>query len=113
VLGLVGSGPWVTADSGRCTLTTASSTALVPFDAAFVDPRRVALAGFFASYTSLTRDAYELDLRQFVRWCDEYGLDLFEVRRFDIESFARDLEGRGRARATVARWLCTVAGFYR
>src|SRR5215211_7503265 len=27
--------------------------------------------------------------------------------------FARDLEARGRARATVARRLCTVAGFYR
>jgi site-specific recombinase XerD len=37
---------------------------------------------------------------------------LFEVRRFDIESFARDLETRGRARATVARRLCTVAGSY-
>ncbi|MBV9447896.1 MAG: tyrosine-type recombinase/integrase [Streptosporangiaceae bacterium] len=27
--------------------------------------------------------------------------------------FARDLEERGRARATVARRLCTIAGFYR
>ncbi|HLX89464.1 MAG TPA: tyrosine-type recombinase/integrase [Acidimicrobiales bacterium] len=94
-------------------MTSSSSTALVPFDAAFADPRRLALAGFLASYTGLTRDAYELDLRQFVAWCDEHGLDLFDVRRFEIESFARDLEARGRARATVARRLCTVAGFYR
>jgi integrase/recombinase XerD len=35
------------------------------------------------------------------------------VCRTDIECFARDLEERGRARATVARRLCTVAGFYR
>ena len=35
------------------------------------------------------------------------------VRRADIESFARDLEGRGRARATVTRWLRTIAGFYK
>lgn len=31
----------------------------------------------------------------------------------DIECYARDLEERGRARATVARRLCTVAGLYR
>ena len=35
------------------------------------------------------------------------------VRRADIESFARKLEARGRARATVTRQLCTIAGFYK
>jgi integrase/recombinase XerD len=40
-------------------------------------------------------------------------LPLFAVRRADIESFARDLEARGRARSTVTRRLCTIAGFYR
>jgi len=34
-------------------------------------------------------------------------------RHADIESFARDLEARGRARATVTRRPCTIAGFYR
>jgi integrase/recombinase XerD len=33
------------------------------------------------------------------------------VRRAGIEGFARELEARGRARATVARRLCTIAGF--
>jgi site-specific recombinase XerD len=54
-----------------------------------------------------------LDLRQFIAWCEEHRLRLFAARRADIECFARDLEARGRARATVARRLCTVAGFYR
>jgi len=31
----------------------------------------------------------------------------------DIESFARELEVRGRTRATVTRRLCTIAGFYK
>src|SRR5438067_2465168 len=31
----------------------------------------------------------------------------------DIECFARDLEAKGKARATVARRLCTVAGLFR
>ena len=38
---------------------------------------------------------------------------LFEVRRVHIEAFARDLEARGRARATIARRLCTITCFYR
>jgi site-specific recombinase XerD len=38
---------------------------------------------------------------------------LFAVRRADIEGFARDLEARGRARATVTRRLSTIAGFYK
>jgi site-specific recombinase XerD len=71
----------------------------------------LALAGFLASCSGLTREGYALDLRQLVAWCDRQGGDAFAVRRVDIESFARDLEGRGRARATVARRLCTVAGF--
>jgi integrase/recombinase XerD len=38
---------------------------------------------------------------------------LFDIRRADIESFARDLETKGRPRATVTRGLCTIAGFYK
>src|SRR5207237_1190636 len=41
------------------------------------------------------------------------SLSLFAVRRADIEGVARDLEARGRARATVTRRLCTIAGFYK
>ena len=41
------------------------------------------------------------------------GSHCFAARRADIELFARDLEARGRARATITRRLCTVAGFYR
>ena len=40
------------------------------------------------------------------------SLALFAVRRADIEGFARDLEAKGRARATVTRRLSTIAGFY-
>ena len=38
---------------------------------------------------------------------------MFSVRRADIETFARDLEAKGRVRATVTRRLCTIAGFYK
>jgi len=52
-------------------------------------------------------------LRQYASWCHQHHLRLFQARRPDIECFARDLENRGRARATITRRLCTVAGSYR
>ena len=95
-------------------MTTATpSTALATIQPAFTDPERLALAGYLAGYRGLTREAYALDLRQFTTWCRARSLDLFAVRRTDIESFARDLEARGRARATVTRRLSTIAGFYK
>ena len=81
----------------------------------FCNTERLALAGFLAAYSGLTRQAYELDLRQFASWCQQHQqrqLRLFQARRVGIECFARDLETRGRARATITRRLCTVAGFY-
>ena len=100
--------------AGRCPMTTAApSTALATIQPAFTDAERLALAGFLAGYRGLTREAYTLDLRQFTTWCRARSLALFAVRRAEIESFARELEARGRARATVTRRLCTIAGFYR
>jgi integrase/recombinase XerD len=93
--------------------TAAPSTALVMIQPAFTDAERLALAGFLAGYRGLTREAYALDLRQFTTWCRARSLSLFAVRRAEIEAFARDLEARGRARATVTRRLCTIAGFYK
>jgi len=90
---------------------TATTTALVPLQPAFSDAERLALAGFLAGYRGLTREAYALDLRQFATWCRARFLNLFAARRGDVEGFARDLEAR--ARATVTRRLCTIAGFYR
>ena len=93
--------------------TAAPSTALATIQPVFTDPERLALAGFLAGYRGLTREAYALDLREFTTWCRARSLNLFAVRRADIEGFARDLEARGRARATVTRRLCTIAGFYK
>jgi integrase/recombinase XerD len=92
---------------------TTTTAALVPAQPVFSDAERLALAGFLAGYRGLTREAYALDLRQFTTWCRTHSLNLFAVCRADIERFARDLEARGRARATVTRRLCTIAGFYR
>src|ERR1700734_4218111 len=95
--------------AGRCSMTTAApSTALATMQPAFTDAERLSLSGFLTGYRGLTREAYALDLRQFTTWCRVRSLALFAVRRDDIESFARKLEARGRARATVTRRLSTI-----
>jgi len=48
---------------------TTISAALVPAGPVFSDQERLALAGFLAGYSGLTREAYALDLRQFTSWC--------------------------------------------
>lgn len=92
---------------------TSPSAALIPVAPEFTNTERLALAGFLAGYGGLTRQAYELDLRQYASWCHQHQLRLFQARRAGIECFARDLAGRGRARATVTRRLCPIAGFCR
>jgi integrase/recombinase XerD len=70
--------------------TAAPSTALVTIQPAFTDAEWLALAGFLAGYRGLTREAYALDLRQFTAWCRAArSLNMFAVRRADIEGFAR------------------------
>lgn len=69
---------------------------------------------FVAGYASAaTRTAYRSDLSLWFSHCRHHRHDLFEVRRADIEGYARHLEARGRAAATVNRRLATITGFYR
>jgi hypothetical protein len=101
--------PLSSSPAGRCPHDHCyPSAALATIQLVFTDAERVALSG----YRGLTREAYALDLRQFTTWCRARSLSLFAVRRADIEGFARDLEAKGRARATVTRRLSTIAGFY-
>lgn len=71
------------------------------------------VAGYLAGFGESTRKAYGLDLRQWIQWCRDHDLRVFEAKRAHIELYARWLEERGRARATVARRLSTITGFYR
>jgi len=93
--------------------SSSTGTAVVIRDRLFNREEELALAGFLAGYSGLTREAYTLDLRQYLSWCTEQQIALFGARRADIERFGRFLESCGRARATIARRLGTVAGFYR
>jgi integrase/recombinase XerD len=113
---LTGPGRWSlgsTPGGSIVNVPISTSTALATRYELFSANEQLALAGFLAGYSGLTREAYTLDLRQYVAWCTEHRVAVFGARRVDIEYFARHLESLGRARATIARRLCTVACFYR
>jgi hypothetical protein len=80
-------------------VTTSPSTALIPAAPVLSNAERLALAGFLAGYRGLTRDAYELDLRQFASWCHLQHLRLFGARRSDIK---RSPTSRGSAAGRTA-----------
>lgn len=90
-----------------------TSTTVVPPTPPLFDEARLAIAGFLARYSGATRKSYATDLRQYFAWCAEVGLDVFSVRRAHIELWARAMEERGLARATIGRRLSTIAGLYR
>jgi hypothetical protein len=48
--------------------TTSTSTVVGAVESVFTEPERLAVAGFLAGYTGLTREAYALDLRQYASW---------------------------------------------
>ena len=74
---------------------------------------RQVITGFLAGFGPLTREAYRLNLRQWMGWCDSHDLAVLEARRAHIELYTRWLEQMGKARATVSRRLSTIAGLYR
>jgi hypothetical protein len=57
--------------------TTFTSTAVAAVEPVFTEPERLALAGFLAGYTGLTREPYALDVRQYASWCHQHHIRLF------------------------------------
>ena len=90
-----------------------SSTAITMPTPPLFDEARLAVAGFLARYSGPTRKSYVSDLRQFFAWCASVDLEVFATKRGHIELWARSMEEKGLARATIGRRLSTVAGFYR
>lgn len=87
---------------------TTPSTALVAIQPAVTESERLALVGFLAGVPRPDPSGVHPRPAAVHRWCRTRSLPLFWVRRADIETFARDLEGRGRA--TAARRLSPSPG---
>jgi integrase len=77
-----------------------TSTTLTTRNELFSTNEQLALAGFLAGYSGLTRDAYTLDLRQYVAWCTEHRLAVFGARRADIGDLGLE---RGHRTLTILR----------
>ena len=56
----------------------------------------------------------ESDLRSYLIWCGERGLDLLAAQRPYVELYVRWMQEVRRYKpSTISRWVAVVAGFYR
>ena len=74
------------------------------------DPTQYAAMSFLARYRGATLRAYTQDLRYFLRWCTERGVEPLLVERPHLELYLRWMEQQGLAPATIGRRFTTVAG---
>jgi integrase len=74
----------------------------------------VVVAAYLARYRGLSRQHTASDLRVFLVWCDERGLDPLAARRAHLERYVRWCQEVRRFRpSTVSRRTWVVCGFYR
>jgi site-specific recombinase XerD len=88
----------------------------VPSDrlAPFTDQLRLAVAAYLARFQGSSREHTESDLRCYLSWCAERGLDPLAARRPHLELYIRWMQEVRRFKpSTVSRRFSVVAGFYR
>jgi integrase/recombinase XerD len=88
----------------------------VPLDhlVPFTEQLRLAVAAYLARFKGSSREHTDSDLRCFLTWCAERGLDPLAARRPHLELYIRWMQEVRRFRpATVSRRFSVVAGFYR
>jgi integrase len=88
----------------------------VPADhpAPFTDQLRLAVAAYLARFAGSSRQHTESDLRCYLSWCTERGLDPLAARRPHLELYIRWMqEIRHVKPSTVSRRFSVVAGFYK
>ncbi len=93
-----------------------SLTQLLPAggSAAGVDPLRLAAAAYLARFTGLSRTHAESDLRVYLSWCVERGVDPLAAGRAQVELYVRWMQEVRRFKpSTVSRRMTVVVGFYR
>ena len=74
-----------------------SATTVVPPAPPLFDEVRLAVAVFLARYSGPTRVSYSCDLRQFFAWCAQVDLGVVELRRGDLEVWAKQMKDGSRA----------------
>ena len=95
-----------------------TSTPLVPAPSdppePFTDQLRLAVAAYLARFKGSSREHTESDLRCYLAWCAERGLDPLAARRPHLELYIRWMQEIRRFKpSTVSRRFSVAAGFYR
>src|SRR5215467_2215353 len=88
----------------------------VPSDhpAPFTDQLRLAMAAYLARFTGPSRQHTESDLRCFLSWYAERGLDPLAARRPHLELYIRWMQEVRRFKpSTVSQRFSVATGFYR
>ena len=80
----------------------------------FTDQLRLAVAAYLARFKGTSREHSESDLRCYLAWCAEQGLDPLTARRPHLELYIRWMQEIRRFKpSTVSRRFSVTAGFYR
>jgi site-specific recombinase XerD len=91
-------------------LASVPSDPLVPL----TDQLRLAVAAYLARFKGSSREHTDSDLRCFLAWCAERGLDPLAARRPHLELYIRWMQEIRRFKpSTVSRRFSVAAGFYR
>jgi integrase/recombinase XerD len=78
------------------------------------DQLRLAVAAYLARFKGSSREHTESDLRCYLTWCAEHGLDPLAARRPHLELYIRWMQEIRRFQpSTVSRRISVAAGFYR
>ena len=95
----------------NCTdLPSVPSDHLVPS----TDQLRLAVAAYLARFKGASRYHTQSDLRCYVAWCAEHGLDPLAARRLHLALYIRWMQKIHRFKpSTVSRRFSVAAGFYR
>src|SRR6202046_1074415 len=97
-------------------MMTFTELASVPSDplALSTDRLRLAVAAYLARCKGASREHTESDLRCYLAWCAERGLDPLAARRPHLELHIRWMQEIRRFKpSTVSRRFSVTAGFYR
>ena len=80
----------------------------------FTDRLRLAVAAYLARFKATSREQTESDLRCYLTWCTERGLEPLAARRPHLELYIRWMQEIRRFQpSTVSRRLSVATGFYR
>jgi integrase/recombinase XerD len=82
--------------------------------APLIDQLRLAVAAYLARFKGSSREHTDSDLRCYLAWCAERGLDPLAARRPHLELYIRWMQEIRRFKpSTVSRRFSVTAGFYR